>query len=77
MILNLRVLLLTVCLWAQRPAVDKTDKVPIQRAKNVLVSSFDRTLPNVSLEFFLNYEGDGVPIKWKVTDCGAQTGSPR
>ena len=28
----------------------------MQRAKNVLVSSLDSSLPKVSLEFFLNYE---------------------
>jgi hypothetical protein len=76
MIFNLWVLLLTVCLWAQRPAVDKANKVAIQCAKSLIVSSFDRTLPNVSLEFFLKYEGGGVPIKWAVNDCGEQTGIP-
>jgi len=33
-------------------------------------------LTNVSLEFFLKYEGGGTPIKWGVNDCGDQTGSP-
>jgi hypothetical protein len=76
MILNLWVLLLTVCLCAQQPSVNKTEKVAIQRAKNLIVSSFDRSLPNVSLEFFLKYEGGGAPIKWEVNDCGDQTGNP-
>jgi hypothetical protein len=76
MILNLWVLLLTICLCAQQPSVNKTEKVAIQRAKNLIVSSFDRSLPNVSLEFFLKYEGGGAPIKWEVNDCGDQTGSP-
>jgi hypothetical protein len=75
MILNLWVLLLTVCLCAQQPSV-KTKKVAIQRAKSLIVSSFDRSLPNVSLEFFLKYEGGGAPIKWEVNDCGDQTRSP-
>ena len=76
MVLNFWVvLLLTVCLWAQQSSVNKTEKVAIQRAKNLVVSSFDRSLPNVSLEFFLKYEGGGAPIKWDVNDCD-QTGSP-
>jgi hypothetical protein len=76
MILNLCVLLLTVCLWAQQSSVDKKEKAAIQRAKNLVVYSLDRSLPNVSLEFFLEYEGGGAPIKWEVNDCGDQIGSP-
>jgi hypothetical protein len=76
MILNLLVLLLTVSLWAQQSSVNKTEKAAIQRAKSLIVSSFDRSLPNVNLEFFLKYEGAGAPIKWEVSDCGDQTGSP-
>jgi hypothetical protein len=75
MILNFCVLLLTVCLWAQQ-SVNKTEKVAIQRAKGLIVSSFDRSLPNLSLEFFLRYEGGGAPIKWGVNDCGDQTENP-
>jgi len=74
-ILNLWFPLLTVCLWAQ-PSVDKAEKVAIERAKNLIVSSFDRRLPDVSLEFFLKYEGGGAPIEWKVKNCGDQTGDP-
>jgi hypothetical protein len=76
MILTLCVLLPTACLWAQQSSVNETEKVAIQRAKSLIVSSLDRTLPNVSLEFFLKYEGRGAPIKWEVNDCGDQTGSP-
>lgn len=76
MILSLWVLLLTVCLWAQPSSANETERVTIQRAKSLIVSSFDRSLPNVSLEFFLKYEGGGAPIKWGVNDCGDQTGSP-
>jgi len=76
MVLNFWVLLLTVCLWAQQSSVNNTERVAIQRAKNLIVSSFDRSLPNVSLEFFLKYEGGGAPIKWDVNDCGDQTGDP-
>jgi hypothetical protein len=75
-ILNLWVLLLTVCLWAQQSSVNKTKKVAIQRAKSLIVSSSDRSLPNVSLEFFLKYEGGGAAIRWEVKNCGDKTGNP-
>ena len=76
MILSLWVLLLTVCLWAQPSSANKTEKAAIRRAKSLTVSSFDRSLPNVSLEFFLRNEGGGAPIKWEVNDCGERTGNP-
>jgi hypothetical protein len=41
-----------------------------------MVSSFDRNLPDVSLEFFLENEGGGAPIEWKVIDCGKPGGNP-
>jgi len=69
-------LLVTPCSWAQAPSGDKQEKAAIQRAKNQLVSSFDRTLPKVTLEFFLKYESGGAPITWEVNDCGEQTGNP-
>ena len=69
MILSLGVMLLhPICLWTQQSPVSKTEKVAIQRAKSLMVSSFDRSLPNVSLEFFLKYEGGGAQIKWEVND---------
>jgi hypothetical protein len=46
------------------------ESAAIERVKNVLVSSLDHNLPKVSLEFFLQYETEGAPISWKVTDCG-------
>jgi hypothetical protein len=63
-------------LWAQPSAGEKTDQAAIQRAKSVLVSSLDSSLPKVSLEFFLNYESGGEDIRWEVNDCGEQTGNP-
>lgn len=74
--LILCVLLPSACLWAQRSSVNKTEKVAIQRAKSLRVSSLDRSLPNVSLEFFLKYEGRGAPIKWEVNNCGDEAGGP-
>ena len=76
MILSLWVLLLTVCLWAQPSSANKTEKAAIRRVKSLIVSTFDRSLPNVSLEFFLRNEGGGAPIKWEVNDCGKQNGNP-
>ncbi len=76
MILILCVLLLTACLWAQQSSVNKAEKVAVQRGKDLIVSSLDRSLPNVSLEFFLKYEAGGAPIKWEANDCGVQVGRP-
>jgi hypothetical protein len=76
MILSFWVLLLTVCLWPQPSSTNRTEKAAIRRAKSLIVSSFDRSLPNVSLEFFLKNEGGGAPIKWEVNDCGEQNGNP-
>jgi hypothetical protein len=76
MILSLWVLLLTACSWPQPSSTNKTGKAAIHRAKSLIVSSFDRSLPNVSLEFFLKNEGGGEPIKWEVNDCGEQSGNP-
>jgi len=76
MILSLWVLLFTVCLWAQPSSANRTEKAAIRRAKKLIVSTFDRSLPNVSLEFFLRNEGGGAPIKWEVNDCGEQGENP-
>jgi hypothetical protein len=75
MILSVWVLLLTLCLWAQPSSTNKTKKAAIRRAKSLIVSSFDRSLPNVSLEFFLKNESGGAPIKWQINDCG-ENGNP-
>lgn len=60
---------LTFCVWAQGPSANKTEIAAIQRVKTLLVSSMGHRLPKVTLEFFLKYEGEGAPIKWKVNDC--------
>jgi hypothetical protein len=69
-------LVLASCLAQPQAAKKTTEEPAIQRAKTVLASSLDATLPKVSLEFFLNYESGGAAIQWEVTDCGGQTGSP-
>lgn len=48
----------------------------IKHAKGTMVSNFDGILPKVNLEFFLEYEGGGAPIRWEVNDCGEQTSVP-
>ncbi len=68
--------LLTIALTAQSPPQSKAEKVAIRRAKTTLVSSLDKSLPKVTLEFFLNEEGKGAPIAWEVNDCGEQSGNP-
>jgi hypothetical protein len=76
MILSLCFLLFAVCLCAQSSPADKREKAVIQRAKNLLVSSLDNSLPKVTLEFFLQYEAGDAPIRWEVNDCGEETGNP-
>ena len=61
---------------AQRSPRDKTDRAAIDYARSLLVSTLDRNLPKVTLEFFLENESDGARIQWEVNDCGEQTGSP-
>lgn len=67
--LSLLILLVTSCVPAQGPPADEREAA-IQRVKTLLVSSLDQGLPKVTLEFFLNYEGEGGAVKWQVTDCG-------
>jgi hypothetical protein len=71
---SLLFLLLTLCVWAQGPSADKAEMGAIERVKALPISSLDRSLPKVTLEFFLKYEGEGASIKWQVKDCGEQTG---
>jgi hypothetical protein len=68
-ILNLVLLLLSFGARAQRPPADKTQADAIQRVKSLPISSLERNLPKVTLEFFLSYEGGGAPIQWRVNDC--------
>jgi len=72
-ILTLLFLQLTFCARAQGPSADKSEMDAIQRVKTLPISSLDRSLPKVTLEFFLEYEGAGAPIQWKVKDCGEPT----
>ena len=75
-ILSLSFMMLAASLCAQSSPEDKQEKETIQHAKSLLVSSLDRSLPKISLEYFLRYESGGAAIHWEVNDCGEQTGDP-
>jgi hypothetical protein len=62
-------------MWAQYPYPNKAADAAIKRAKTVEVSSLDRGLPKVTLEFFLKYEGEGAPIRWRMRNCGRADGN--
>ena len=68
-------LLVTCSLWAQHPYPSKAKVAVIRRVKTVDVSSLDRGLPKVTLEFFLKYEGGGVPIRWHLSNCDQPNGN--
>ena len=72
-ILTLLFLLLPFCARAQVPSADNTYMAAIQLVKTLPISSLDLSLPKVTLEFFLKYEGEGAPIKWEVNDCSEPT----
>lgn len=67
-ILILVAFLLSGSVWAQDASTDKAEAT-IERVKVIHVSSLDRDLPDVTLEFFLEYEAEGAPIRWRMSDC--------
>ena len=68
-------LFVSCSLWAQHPYPNKAKVAVIRRVKTVDVSSLDRGLPKVTLEFFLKYEGEGAPIRWQVSNCDQLNGN--
>jgi hypothetical protein len=68
--------LFSCLLWAQHPYFNKAEDAAIKRVKDVDVSSLDRGLPKVTLEFFLKYEGAGAPIKWQMSNCEQLNANP-
>ncbi len=62
--------------FSQTPSREKADREAIEYAKSIPVSTLDRTLPRVTLQFFLDNESSGARIAWEVNDCGEQTGAP-
>lgn len=67
-ILSVLIIALPVSLWAQHLSA-KAEKAVIEHVKHVSVSKLDGILPDVSLEFFLEYEGGGVAIRWETEQC--------
>ncbi|MDT8067601.1 MAG: hypothetical protein ROO76_05475 [Terriglobia bacterium] len=75
--LKLAVLVLVpAVLAAQSTPESQQERAALEKGQNVLVSTFDKSLPRVSLKFFLESESDGAKIAWEVNDCGEQTGNP-
>ena len=68
--------LVSCSLWAKHPHTNKAEEATIERVKTLKVSSLDGNLPEVTLEFFLNYEGEGAPIKWRMSNCDQLKGNP-
>jgi hypothetical protein len=68
--------LLALAAAAQGTRDPQQDRAALEKGQGVLVSSFDKSLPRVTLKFFLESESDGAKINWEVNDCGEQTGKP-
>ncbi len=68
-------LLSSLFILTQGPSGNDTKGSAIERIKALPVSSLDRSLPKVTLEFFLEYEGEGAPLMWGMNDCGDATGN--
>jgi hypothetical protein len=66
--LSIPCLLLVFCVLASCQSANDETSV-IRRVKTTLASSLDSNLPRVTLDFFLEYEGERSPIKWTVGDC--------
>lgn len=66
---------LALTLWCDAQSVNKEQRLLIQRAKNLVVSSLDSRLPKVTLEFFLKNEAEGSPTTWSVGNCEKLTGN--
>lgn len=67
--------LLASSLWAQQANPNKAEDAAIRQVKTVDISSLDRGLPKVTLDFFLKYEGEGAPIKWRTVKCDLLNGN--
>jgi hypothetical protein len=75
-LLSLGFLSLTVFSFAQPRPSTRTENDAVRHVKKLLVSSFDARLPNVSFEYFLEYETEGAPITWEAADCGKESAKP-
>jgi hypothetical protein len=55
----------------------QTQTAAIKAAKTSIVRDMDKTLPQVTFEAWLQgLVGAKAVMKWEVTDCGEQTGTP-
>ena len=68
--------LLSCSLWTQYPYASKEEEATIERVQGLQASSLDPNLPKVTLEFFLQYEGEGAPIKWGMGNCDQRRRNP-
>ena len=66
--LAISLLLLSSSVFAQKRGDQSQSKV-IARAKEVLISSLDPALPNITLESFLAYETHHRSTDWQTTNC--------
>jgi hypothetical protein len=76
MMASLILVLFSCSLWAQQPYTNREEEASIERVKSLQAASLDPGLPKVTLEFFLKYEGEGAPIKWRVSNCDRLTRNP-
>ncbi len=53
-------ILIPAVLIAQSARDSKQDKAALEKGQSVLVSTFDKSLPKVTLKFFLESESDGA-----------------
>src|SRR5690349_20343335 len=75
-ILCLCILLLESGLGAQGNSRRTVQEHAIHAAKNVLISTFDGNLPDISLEYFLKYESIRAPIDWTIVNCDERAIDP-
>jgi hypothetical protein len=57
-------------------AAQSTYQLAIERARTTIVYTFDRSLPKISLEDFLNQSASNGSLTWEINDCGEQSGDP-
>ncbi len=71
----MRLLLLTL-LAVVSASAQSTEQLAIERARTTLVYTFDKSLPKISLEDFLNQATKNGTLSWESNDCGEQSGDP-
>ncbi len=69
-------LLLLALLSVVSVSAQSTEQLAIERARTTLVYTFDKSLPKISLEDFLNQATKNGTLSWESNDCGEQSGDP-